>query len=223
LYCCCGGGGGGGWCFALFFCFFVAHSLLHYNRNDKPRDIFGFELHEKQVKLYREITPLKLKQALERQRAMNRVFNWYRPKDVKDLKKCTRRGIPIAHRPEVWMVASGAKKKMDAHPGLYRRLLQENLCRTSAHTVQIDKDLHRTAGHHHVRGGGAQWHRTSPARSPHCRCSCIEPSRVAVRCGESWWPIRGKTPASATGTWAGWLACRALCSPHCALSPAANR
>lgn len=120
--------------------------------SDKPRDMFGFEIpSEKLLKMYKEITPQKLKQDLERSRALNRVYNWHRPKDLKDLKKFTRRGIPIAHRPEVWVSVTGARKKMDAHTGLYQKLLQENGGRTSAHTLQIDKDLHRTAGHHHVR------------------------------------------------------------------------
>lgn len=125
---------------------FVGHS-----KEKKPRDILGFELPEKVVKTYREVTAVKLKQDAERHRQLNRLFNWYRPKDVKDLKKFTRRGIPIAHRPEVWLVASGARKKLLANEGLYHKLLHENVSRTSAHTIQIDKDLHRTAGHHHVR------------------------------------------------------------------------
>ena len=120
--------------------------------SDKPRDMFGFEIpSDKLLKMYKEITPQKLKQDLERSRALNRVYNWHRPKDPKDLKKFTRRGIPIAHRPEVWVSVTGTRKKMDAHTGLYQKLLQENGGRTSAHTLQIDKDLHRTAGHHHVR------------------------------------------------------------------------
>lgn len=135
--------------------------------------MFGFELSDKVVKLYKDSIPAKLKADMERQRALNRVFNWYRPKVVKDLKKYTRKGIPVAHRPEVWLVASGAKKKMEAHPGLYQKLLHENVSRTSAHTIQIDKDLHRTAGHHHVRtllllcldSSSLQLYRTAEGRS----------------------------------------------------------
>ncbi|ORZ24089.1 rab-GTPase-TBC domain-domain-containing protein [Absidia repens] len=62
------------------------------------------------------------------------------------VKRYVRKGIPHLYRGKAWMHYSGAKSKMEAHPGLYQSLLASALAMESQNEFAdvIRRDLHRT-------------------------------------------------------------------------------
>ncbi|ORX60518.1 RabGAP/TBC [Hesseltinella vesiculosa] len=62
------------------------------------------------------------------------------------VKKYMRKGIPQSYRGDAWMHYSGAKAKMEAHPGMYATLVETALAMGAhnEHAEVIQRDLHRT-------------------------------------------------------------------------------
>ncbi len=119
------------------------------------RDRLGFEVPTAARRTYEQHSSSNVRKAAERQRALMKLedMNWHVPRDRKELKKHTRKGVSVGYRAEVWMNACGAKRKMEQQRGLYRRLLDEHRDST-ADTIQIEKDLLRTFGTHQAYRAG---------------------------------------------------------------------
>ncbi|KAI8330858.1 rab-GTPase-TBC domain-containing protein [Chlamydoabsidia padenii] len=71
--------------------------------------------------------------------------NQFPPLNAK-VRRYARKGIPHTYRAKAWMHYSGAKTKMESHPGLYDSLLQSALTMEDQNEFAqvIRRDLHRT-------------------------------------------------------------------------------
>ncbi|XP_071527959.1 growth hormone-regulated TBC protein 1-A-like [Panulirus ornatus] len=54
------------------------------------------------------------------------------------VKRYVRKGIPMKHRGKMWMEVSGGRRKMDAHPGYYQRLLEAPLNEDLVESIKVD-------------------------------------------------------------------------------------
>ncbi|XP_063599754.1 growth hormone-regulated TBC protein 1-A-like [Penaeus indicus] len=54
------------------------------------------------------------------------------------VKRYVRKGIPMKHRGKMWMEVSGSRRKMEAHPGYYKSLLEGSLDEEVVESIKID-------------------------------------------------------------------------------------
>nr|XP_027210361.1 growth hormone-regulated TBC protein 1-A-like [Penaeus vannamei] len=54
------------------------------------------------------------------------------------VKRYVRKGIPMKHRGKMWMEVSGGRRKMEAHPGYYKSLLEGSFDEEVVESIKID-------------------------------------------------------------------------------------
>eukprot|EP01088_Endostelium_zonatum_P017538 TRINITY_DN520_c0_g1_i1.p1 TRINITY_DN520_c0_g1~~TRINITY_DN520_c0_g1_i1.p1 ORF type:complete len:986 (-),score=239.91 TRINITY_DN520_c0_g1_i1:33-2990(-) len=75
---------------------------------------------------------------------------WHKFTSLRQFKPFIKKGLPMAHRAEVWLHTSLAKQKQRENEGMYWRLLTLHKDDKSASVTQIEKDLDRTFPGHYV-------------------------------------------------------------------------
>lgn len=74
-----------------------------------------------------------------------RGISMYRIQEAIDMGM---KGIPERYRAEIWMVYSGAQDRLENHPHLYSRLVEEGKKTTCLAFEEIERDLHRSLPEH---------------------------------------------------------------------------
>ncbi|XP_047486440.1 growth hormone-regulated TBC protein 1-A-like [Penaeus chinensis] len=54
------------------------------------------------------------------------------------VKRYVRKGIPMKHRGKMWMEVSGSRRKMEAHPGYYKSLLEGSFDEEVVESIKLD-------------------------------------------------------------------------------------
>ena len=80
--------------------------------------------------------------------ASNDVFRGVSMYRVHDLLDLAMKGIPEKYRTEIWMVYSGAQDRLEAHPGLYAKLVKDSEEVDCLAFEEIERDLHRSLPEH---------------------------------------------------------------------------
>jgi hypothetical protein len=119
-------------------------------------DNYGFTLVEDEDEDKHLPSLLKMYQPLNDKKIQAQRTRWHKElakkhtltRDMSELKRLCRKGIPPEMRGLVWFHLSGAAQKKQKDPNLYKNLLNTHKNQVTEATKQIDNDIDRTYPEH---------------------------------------------------------------------------